>query len=160
MSATKLKSDAENLKEKLSETYNVIEEKNQTSTRDSSLAKEALREANQAQTQAREASNKVDQAKKELEEIAAILQTVEEPEPGLLFDLENRVKKAEEKFLEADLERKLEELEAAKQRQINQLNEVKKEKELLDEEVNNIADILSTLPSDCPVAYTNCMENQ
>ena len=39
-------------------------------------------------------------------------------EPGLLFDLENRVKKAEEKFLEADLERKLEELEAAKQRQV------------------------------------------
>ena len=43
------------------------------------MANEALKEANQAQTQAQEASTKVAQAKKELEEIAAILQTVEEP---------------------------------------------------------------------------------
>jgi len=149
MSATKLKSDAENLKEKLSETYNVIEEKNQTSTRDSSLAKEALREANQAQTQAREASNKVDQAKKELEEIAAILQTVEEPEPGLLFDLENRVKKAEEKFLEADLERKLEELEAAKQRQRITLNKYMEEINILSSEFRSIENIEKSLPNTC-----------
>ena len=77
--ASKLKSDAENLKEKLDETYQIVEEKNRTAIQDSSLATEALREANQAQTQAQDASTKVSQAKKELEEIAAILQTVEEP---------------------------------------------------------------------------------
>ena len=39
-------------------------------------------------------------------------------EPGLLADLEQRVSEAEAKFLEADLELKLEELEQAKQRQV------------------------------------------
>ena len=77
--ASKLKSDAEHLKDKLDETYDVIQLKNSTASKDTALATEALREANQAQTQARDASNKVAQAKQELEEIAAILQTVEEP---------------------------------------------------------------------------------
>ena len=39
-------------------------------------------------------------------------------EPGLLAELETRVKLAEEKFSEADLDTKLEELEQAKQRQV------------------------------------------
>ena len=39
-------------------------------------------------------------------------------EPGLLADLERRVSAAESKFLEADLELRLEELEQAKQKQV------------------------------------------
>ena len=74
-----LKSDAENLRDKLEETTAAVQQKNVTANQDAKLAKEALREANQAQTQARDASTKVAQAKRELEEIAAILQTVEEP---------------------------------------------------------------------------------
>ena len=73
------KSDAENLRDKLEETTAAVQQKNVTANQDAKLAKEALREANQAQTQARDASTKVAQAKRELEEIAAILQTVEEP---------------------------------------------------------------------------------
>lgn len=160
--ASKLKSDAENLKEKLDETYEVIAQKNNTATKDSTLATEALREANQAQTQAQDASTKVAQAKKELEEIKAILQTVEEPEPGLLVELETRVQLAEEKFLEADLDTKLEELELAKQRQIDQLTEVKNEWSTLTDEVDTIQKIISLelLPSSCPQAYNNCLEDK
>ena len=40
-------------------------------------------------------------------------------EPGLLADLERRVSAAESKFLEADLELRLEELEQAKQKQVH-----------------------------------------
>jgi hypothetical protein len=39
-------------------------------------------------------------------------------EPGLLEELERRVGLAEAKFMEADLELRLEELEQAKQRQV------------------------------------------
>ena len=77
--ASKLKSDAENLRDKLEETTVTVQLKNATATKDSELAQGALKEANQAQTQAQDASTKVAQAKKELEEISAILQTVEEP---------------------------------------------------------------------------------
>merc|ERR1719193_1330052 len=125
--ATKLKSDAESLKDKLELTEVAVKEKNETAYMDADFAKEALREANQAQTQAEEASTKVFQAKKELEEIEVILKTVEEPEPGLLEDLERRVKQAEAKFLEADLELRLSELEDAKQLQRNLLKQYMEE---------------------------------
>ena len=42
-------------------------------------------------------------------------------EPGLLAELERRVGEAEAKFLEADLELKLDQLEQAKQRQVYRL---------------------------------------
>ena len=77
--AQQLRSASESLKQKLTETEAVVGTKNLTATNDAKMANEALKEANQAQTQAQEASTKVAQAKKELEEIAAILQTVEEP---------------------------------------------------------------------------------
>jgi len=97
-----------------------------------------------------------------LEEIAAILQTVEEPEPGLLAELETRVKLAEEKFLEADLDSKLDDLELAKQRQIDQLTEVKNERLILTNEVETIERMLESelLPSSCPQAYNICLEDK
>jgi len=158
--ASKLKSDAESLKDKLELTEVAVKEKNETAYMDADFAKEALREANQAQTQAEEASTKVFQAKKELEEIEVILKTVEEPEPGLLEDLERRVKQAEAKFLEADLELRLSELEDAKQLQIASINKMTQENDLVAVEVNTIKDILATLPNDCPKAYNNCLEDK
>jgi len=147
--ASKLKSDAEHLKDKLDETYDVIQLKNSTASKDTALATEALREANQAQTQARDASNKVAQAKQELEEIAAILQTVEEPEPGLLAELETRVKLAEEKFLEADLDSKLDDLELAKQRQRSKVSEYMEQLNYLSSEFRSVEDIRNSLPDSC-----------
>lgn len=158
--ATKLKTDAESLKDKLELTEAAVQAKNETAHMDAEFAVEALREANQAQTQAQEASTKVSQAKKELEEISVILKTVEEPEPGLLEDLERRVSQAEAKFLEADLELKLTELEDAKQLQIASINKMKQENDLVAVEVNTIKDILETLPSGCPKAYNNCLEDK
>jgi len=147
--ATKLKSDAENLRDKLEETTAAVQQKNVTANQDAKLAKEALREANQAQTQARDASTKVAQAKRELEEIAAILQTVEEPEPGLLSDLERRVTAAEAKFLEANLELKLDQLEKAKQKQRNLLVEYMEEMNFLSVEFRSIEEIRNSLPNQC-----------
>ena len=53
------------------------------SVQDAKLANDALIEATKAQNQAKDASTKVEQAKRELEDIAAILQNVEEPGRGV-----------------------------------------------------------------------------
>lgn len=99
---------------------------------------QALSKANQAQIKAKDATMKVEQARKELEDIAAILSTVEEPgktealsrnmyktfnvfpllEPQLLDDLARRVEEAERQFQAQDLDLQLRDLEAAKQRQV------------------------------------------
>ncbi len=60
----------------------------------------------------------MEQAKKELEDIAAILSTVEEPDPSLLQELGRRVEEAERQFQAQDLDLQLRDLEAAKQRQV------------------------------------------
>lgn len=106
-----------------------------------SLSAQALSKANQAQNKAKDATRKVEQAKKELEDIAAILATVQEPgwisnldpfqerevfcnpgdslsEPGLLEELARRLEDAEREFQAQDLDQKLTDLEAAKQRQV------------------------------------------
>ena len=57
------------------------------------MASESLKEANQAQKSADAAELKVRQAKKELDAILDIIATVEEPEPGILDDLERRLGK-------------------------------------------------------------------
>ena len=100
----------------------------------------------------------MEQAKKELEDIAAILATVQEPgtlryvlvwqsfkrchtvfgyvclrvlvkvevisEPGLLNELSRRVEAAEREFVAQDLDQKLRDLEAAKQRQVTKWGKV------------------------------------
>ena len=97
----------------------------------------------------------MEQAKKELEDIAAILATVQEPgtlrdwqcftrcksptqiprvgvfltveiflEPGLLNELSRRVEAAEREFVAQDLDQKLRDLEAAKQRQVTKREKV------------------------------------
>ena len=51
------------------------------------LVVKALSKANQAQIKSKEATRKVEQAKKELEDIAAILATVQEPGACAIFSL-------------------------------------------------------------------------
>lgn len=158
-SAIKLKQDAEGLNKKLEETTVIVVEKEKTAAQDAEHAKEALKEANQAQTQSQEASNKVAQAKKELEDIAAILSTVEEPEPGLIEKLERRVTAAENKFQQAHLEVRLAELEKAKQRQVDRLTQLKEENDLVNDEVKTVKEIIATLPSQCPNTVRRCLED-
>merc|ERR1711971_1417394 len=156
--AIKLKQDAEGLNKKLEETTVIVVEKEKTAAQDAEHAKEALKEANQAQTQSQEASNKVAQAKKELEDIAAILSTVEEPEPGLIEKLERRVTSAENKFQQAHLEVRLAELEKAKQRQSARNRQIEREIQLLQNESMTIEDIRSSLPNECPNTNQHCLE--
>merc|ERR1712241_790308 len=94
---------------------------------DGDSALQALSKANQAQIKSKEATRKVEQAKKELEDIAAILATVQEPEPGLLNELSRRVEAAEREFAAQDLDQKLMDLEAAKQRQIERVRDMERE---------------------------------
>ena len=72
-------SATQSLTEKLTDTKSRLEEKEEIAITDGNSAKEALEKANKAQTKAHEASEKVEKAKKELEDISAILSTVQEP---------------------------------------------------------------------------------
>ena len=134
-----LNAAAKSLTDKISSTVQRLEEKEETADKDGEKAKEALQKANKAQHKATDSSKKVIMAQKELQEISAILSTVEEPgetsdnisayfrfqdrlifaEPGLLEELARRVEEAESKFRAADLDQKLKALEEAKQRQVN-----------------------------------------
>ena len=72
--------------DKLSETKDRLAAKEEIAANDGESAHNALEKANQAQQKAKEAAMKVERAKKELEEIAAILATVQEPGKEQLFD--------------------------------------------------------------------------
>eukprot|EP00092_Neocalanus_flemingeri_P012243 GFUD01013199.1.p1 GENE.GFUD01013199.1~~GFUD01013199.1.p1 ORF type:complete len:1692 (+),score=371.26 GFUD01013199.1:452-5527(+) len=157
--AEQLNTDAQSLQDKSTDTTVLVEEKHETSERDAQLASEALREANKAQSSSLEASVKVEQAKKELEEIAQILSSIEEQEPRFLDDLETRLDAAETKYLEANLEARLKELEEAKQRQLIRKTELKNEHELVKAEVDTIVDILGQLPVFCPNVIEHGLEN-
>merc|ERR1712228_397598 len=126
---------------------------------DEQLANIALREANKAHSSSEIASSKVAQAKKELEQIAQILATIDEPDPSFLDDLERRLDLAERKYQEADLEARLKQLEEAKQRQIARKVELNNEYELVTKEVQNIEDILEELPVFCPNDFVHTLEN-
>ena len=140
-SASELASATQSLTEKLTDTKSRLEQKEGIAKTDGNSAKEALEKANKAQTKAHEASEKVEKAKKELEDISAILSTVQEPgktklefeiavfiksycapsilsEPGLLDELRRRVEVAEQNFKAAELDNRLEEFKAAKKLQV------------------------------------------
>ena len=69
----------------MSETKDRLAAKEEIAANDGESAHNALEKANQAQQKAKEAAMKVERAKKELEEIAAILATVQEPGKEQLF---------------------------------------------------------------------------
>ena len=67
----------------MDETKTRLSTKEEIAATDGNSAVNALEKANQAQNKAKEASLKVEKAKKELEEIYAILSTVQEPGKNL-----------------------------------------------------------------------------
>ena len=75
----------------MSETKDRLAAKEEIAANDGESAHNALEKANQAQQKAKEAAMKVERAKKELEEIAAILATVQEPGKEQLFKREHRI---------------------------------------------------------------------
>merc|ERR1712029_489161 len=104
-------------------------------------------------------SRKVILAQKELDEISAILSTVEEPEPGLLEELTRRVDEAERKFKAAALDQKLNELEEAKQRQAEQVREMDRELKYMKKEVESNQETAATMPDFCPKNNELCIED-
>jgi coxsackievirus/adenovirus receptor len=157
--AEQLNTDAQSLEAKSADTAQLVEYKTKkTSEEDAQLASEALREANKAQSSSLEATQKVEQAKRELEEIAQILSSIEEQDSSSMDDLERRLDVAEQKYIEADLEARLKELEEAKQRQLLRKTELKNEYELVKEEVDTIRDIIGQLPDFCPNAIEHGLE--
>merc|ERR1739844_259258 len=146
------------LTNKLDETKSRLTTKADIAANDEVSALSALEKANQAQTKAKDASEKVEKAKQELEEISAILSTVQEPEPGLLEALKFRVEAAEQKFKAAELDDRLSEFEAARQRQGEQMRDLERELKYMEEESENVKSISDSLPKICPKRGT-CMEN-
>merc|ERR1712156_935240 len=126
---------ASSLTNKLSETKDRLGEKEGVAASDGASALTALEKANQAQNK----------AKKELDDIAAILLTVQEPEPGLLEELARRVEAAEAKFESANLDLRLTELEAAKKRQAEQVYHYESEVQNIHVELQSLKDIALSL---------------
>merc|ERR1711981_573196 len=102
-----------------------------------------------------------EKAKKELEDISAILSTVQDPEPGLLQALQRRVGAAERTYKAAELDERLNEFEAARKRQAEQMRDLQRELEEFQGEIENIAAIREALPIECTsngAAYQNHLE--
>merc|ERR1739844_457841 len=137
------------LTNKLDETKSRLTTKADIAANDEVSALSALEKANQAQTKAKDASEKVEKAKTELEEISAILSMVQEPEPGLLEALKYRVEAAEQKFRAAELDDRLSEFEAARQRQARQLKKYTEEAKAIRLELSSLSEIDRTLPREC-----------
>jgi len=157
--AEQLNIDAKSLQTKSGDTSELVENKTKkTSEEDAQLAAEALREANKAQSSSLEATQKVEQAKKELEEISQILSSIEEQDSSSLDELERRLDAAEQKYIEADLEARLKELEEAKQRQIVKSQLHQQELLFLSTEIQSIEEIAATLPDFCPSSTEHCLE--
>jgi len=159
-SAEQLNKDSQSLQAKYDYTSELVANKTRkTSEEDAQLAAEALREANKAQSSSLEATQKVEQAKSELEEISQILSSIEEQDSSSLDELERRLDAAEQKYIEANLEARLKELEEAKQRQLLRRAELKNEHTMVKEEVDTIEDIISQLPDFCPNDIEHGLEN-
>ena len=96
----------------------IFEEKSEIAAEDANTAAESLRKANQAQSSAEEANRKVLEAKQELSDILHIISSVEEPEPGLLDDLERKLDAAEKQYQEAGIELRLSHLYEERRKQV------------------------------------------
>ena len=91
----------------------------------------------------------VERAREELDEILRIIATVEEPEPGLLDDLERRLEVAEKKYEAAGLEARVQQLQEAKMRQTRMIFEYRASIEEFTIEYNSIEEIRNSLPDQC-----------
>ena len=127
----------------------LIKGREEVAKRDRSLADQALREASKGQSIAEEAVIQVERAREELDEILRIIATVEEPEPGLLDDLERRLEVAEKKYEAAGLEARVQQLQEAKMRQTRMIFEYRASIEEFTIEYNSIEEIRNSLPDQC-----------
>merc|ERR1712113_766951 len=134
---------------KLDQTKSRLEQKEEIAANDDNSASDALEKANRAQIKAQEASMKVEKAKKELEDISAILSTVQDPEPGLLQALQRRVEAAERTYKAAELDERLNEFEAARKRQAEQMRDLQRELEYVRLELSSLSEIERSLPREC-----------
>jgi len=130
-------------------TLGLIKGREEVAKRDKSLADQALREASKGQSIAEEAVIQVERAREELDEILRIIATVEEPEPGLLDDLERRLEVAEKKYEAAGLEARIQQLQEAKMRQTRMIFEYRASIEEFTIEYNSIEEIRNSLPDQC-----------
>jgi len=147
--AQSLRQNVKSSEVKIVTMHTVIEEKKTVAARDANLAADALRDTNKAQGNAEEAAKKVILAKTELDEILRIIATVEEPEPGLLDDLERRLDAAEKQYEEAGIEARLARLYEERKRQAAWLVEYREEVQQLTTEFNSIEQIRHSLPDQC-----------
>lgn len=127
----------------------LVKGKEEVAERDKLLADQALREASMGQSTAEEAVIQVERAREELDEILRIIATVEEPEPGLLDDLERRLEVAEKKYEAAGLEARIQQLHEAKMRQTKMIFEYRSTIEELTVEYGSIEQIRNSLPDQC-----------
>lgn len=144
-----LRRDAKAAATKIDSINIIMEEKKEIAALDANSAADALRDANKAQAKSSEAARKVVKAKFELDEILRIIATVEEPEPGLLDDLERRLDAAEKQYEEAGIEARIAELHLEKTKQMNSLLEYRSEIEQMKAEFSSIEQIRKSLPDQC-----------
>ena len=130
-------------------TMGLIKGREEVAERDKLLADQALREASMGQGTAEEAVIQVERAQEELDQILRIIATVEEPEPGLLDDLERRLEVAEKKYQAAGLEVRIQQLHEAKMRQTNMIFDYRSTIEELTVEYGSIEQIRNSLPDQC-----------
>ena len=136
-------------KKKVMSFFKILDEKGEIAARDAKTASESLTEANKAQSSADTAALKVREAKMELDAFLDIIAVVEEPEPGILEDLERRLDAAEKKYENAGIEARLASLHEERQRQMKLLIEYREEVEVLTNEFSSLEEISNSLPNQC-----------
>ena len=137
-------------KKKVISFFKIIDDKGEIAARDAKTASDSLIEANKAQSSADSAALQVREAKMELDAILNVIAVVEEPEPGILEDLEKRLDAAEKKYEDAGIEARLASLHEERQRQMRLLNEYREEVVVLTNEFNNsLEEISNSLPDQC-----------
>merc|ERR1712192_124551 len=130
-------------------TMGLIAGKEEVAEQDKLLADQALREASMGQGTAEEAVIQVERAREELDAILRIIATVEEPEPGLLDDLERRLEVAEKKYQAAGFEARIQQLHEAKMQQTKMIFDYRSTIEELTVEYGSIEQIRNSLPDQC-----------
>ena len=129
--------------------FKILDGKDKIAARDAKTASESLTEANKAQSSADTAALKVREAKMELDAILDIIAVVEEPEPGILDDLERRLDAAERKYENAGIEARLASLHEERKKQMMLLIEHREEMEVLTNEFRSLEEISNSLPNQC-----------
>lgn len=148
-STQSLLKEAKSDKNKVMSFFKILDGKDKIAARDAQTASESLTEANKAQSSADMAALKVREAKMELDAILDIIAVVEEPEPGILDDLERRLDAAERKYENAGIEARLASLHEERKKQMMLLIENREEMEVLTNEFRSLEEISNSLPNQC-----------